>query len=86
MEMLLVSVVGATLVFFGARFLKVRLTPLAYLGAGVLAAAIGIIVARIAKFSDPVVVDLDGNRIPIVTLLIGAAIVTLLLKVVRALR
>ena len=52
----------------------------AYLGAGALAAGIGQILMGLFQATEPLAVRIDLHVIPIVTLLIGALIVTLLLK------
>jgi hypothetical protein len=84
--LLLVCAVAALFVFVGCRFVGVRLTFLGYLGAGALAAGIGMILMGLLQVTEPLALRIDLHVIPIVTLLIGAVIVVLLLKFFPPLR
>jgi hypothetical protein len=86
MDTLLLAAVAGLLVFVVARFVKVRLSLLGYLGAGVLAVFVGWLVRKAVHFEDPLVIRTDWTAIPVLTLAIGALAVGLLLKVARPLR
>ena len=85
MGTLLICAFAALLVFVVCRFLKVNLSLLGWLGAGVLAVFVGWLIQEVG-FRDPVLITTDWVVIPLVTLAIGAILVGLLLKVARPLR
>jgi hypothetical protein len=86
MDVFLLAAFAGLLVFVVLRFLKVRLTLLGYLGAGVLAVLAAWLIRQIVDFKDPVMITTDWVAIPLVTLLLGAVLAGLLLKVARPLR
>jgi len=80
MSTLLISAAAGLLVFVVAKFVKVRLSLLGYLGAGVLAVFGGWLVQKLVHFQDPLVIQTDWTSIPVVTLAVGALLVGGLLK------